>query len=156
MEPLFPLMVLSELTLEQLYDARLYVEIGMAALATKNWKPGQMQALKDLLPRMAGAVEADDPLLFTDLDWKFHLLIGEASGNEVLLSAYYMIKDMLRQYLEKTNYQSAVIATSLNYHQKILEAMEAGEQAAAERLMREHILIAKESLLSAMKKGEAG
>jgi len=154
MKPLFSLMVLSELSIEQLYDARLYVEVGMVSLAAKSRQFCKLEKLEAMLVEQRIAVEQEDDLAFTELDWQFHLLIGEASDNEVLLSAYMMIKDILKHYIKKTNRRPVVMSTSLGFHEKIVDAIARQDRDDAEALMRGHINNAKQSLLDSLKQAQ--
>nr|WP_319489285.1 FadR/GntR family transcriptional regulator [uncultured Caproiciproducens sp.] len=156
MKPLFSMMVLSELSLEQLYDARIYVEAGTASMAAKNRKTEHIVQLRQILVQQEKAIKAQDNQGFTELDWKFHLIIGEAADNEVLMSAYMMIKDILKFYLKATNRHLAVMQNSLRFHKEIVNAIEDQNCDSAESLMRNHITKAKQALLDMLREQEDG
>ncbi len=156
MKPLFSMMVLSELSLEQLYDARIYVEAGTASMAAKNRKPEHIVQLRQMLARQGETVEKEDGLAFTELDGAFHLKIGEAADNEILMSAYMLIKDILKHYLKKTNRYEAVMQNSLRFHGEIVDAIESRDCDSAESLMRNHIITAKQALQDMLKEQKEG
>lgn len=149
MQPLFPLMVLNSQDVAQLYDARACIEMGAVYEATGHITPEQILRLKKLLEKMGKASAAGDYDLFTDLDGQFHFLINEFSGNQVIVSIYFMVKDVLQHYIAKTNKRTTIISRSYEEHKKIVEAMESGNGKDASYAMREHIMHAKENLLAA-------
>lgn len=148
MKPLYPLMLLSNLSAEQLYDARLYIEIGNASLAAKNCN-GEMTEVKSVLAEMKHAIEKNDGVAFSTLDWKYHCLIGEASLNEVLMSAHMMIRDIVRLYIQKTDFKYEVMCLSLLYHERIVAAIESKNETLAGSLMKEHLEKSRDTILHA-------
>ena len=146
MKPLYSFMVVSDLDAGALYDARLYVEAGTAALAAKNCR-GEMTQIRNVLDKMRVAIDNEDKELFALLDWEFHCAIGEASGNDVLLNAYLMIRDIVKIYIKKTIFDYDVMERSHRYHRNILEAIEGNDERLAGELMKAHIEKSKDTVL---------
>ena len=149
MQPLFPLMVLNSQEVDQLYTARACIEMGSVYEAAGRMTEENLKQLKKLLEKMDRASETENYDAYTELDGQFHYLISELSGNQVIVSFYFMVKDVLQHYIAKTNKRTTVISRSLAEHKKIVEYMESGDRDRAMAQMREHIMQAKENLLNA-------
>lgn len=152
MKPLFSLVVFDSLSINQIYDARLYIEAGNASLASINRTEDELASLKDLIDRMRVAVREYDEENFTELDSAFHMTIGEASKNAILLGAYTTIRNILKGYIRRTNYSREAVKTSLDYHIKIVELIEAGNAQRAGEVMKIHIEASKQFLLAQLQK----
>ena len=148
MQPLYPLMVLSSQEVGQLYDARGYIEMGAVSAAVGRLSAEQAEQLEQLIAQSEKAVEREDYEAFNELDSLFHYLICEFSGNQVLLSVYYMIRDVLKIYIRKTNRRDVILSRSLADHKEIVALMKAGDRNTASLKLKEHIQRAKGNLLS--------
>ena len=152
MQPLFPLMILQSQEIGQLYDARGYIEMGAVYEATGHLTAEQRERLEQIIEQTEKASAEENYEAFTELDSLFHYLICEFSENQVLLSVYYMIRDVLKRYIRETNRGTTIISQSCADHKEIVRLMAAGDGNQASLKMKEHILRAKENLL----KAEAG
>lgn len=150
LQPLFPLLVLNDREVSELYMARAYIEMGAVTEAATHITPEQISQLKQLIREMERASKAEDNEAFTKLDSQFHYLLCEASDNQAILSIYYMIKDVLNYYIRQTNRATTVISTSLKEHKAVLDALLTGDTAEVSAAMKKHILHARDNLLSAL------
>ncbi len=152
LQPLFPLLVLNDREVSDLYMARAYIEMGAATEAVTHIKPEQTKVLGQLISEMEDAFKKGNNEAYTKLDSRFHFMLCEASDNQAILSIFYMIKDVLDYYIRQTNQAERVISTSLAEHKEIFKALQAGDTAAVSASMKEHILHARDNLLSALQK----
>jgi GntR family transcriptional repressor for pyruvate dehydrogenase complex len=146
-KPLLSAVIMDDLNVNQIYEARLYVELGNVHLAAQNHTAQQMEQLKELIVKMRYAADRYDSDFFSDLDADFHELIGKMSGNYILLTMYTTVKDILYNYIKKTNLSREAVLTSLGHHVKIMESIEMGDGTEASRVMEEHVEHAKNKLL---------
>lgn len=111
---------------------------GLAARVADDAAHAEMQAA---LNRMRdAAVGEDDPL---DADIAFHVAILSACKNRFFWSLRFMIEVALRFSIRISNQTKGVDRASVDDHEKILDAIVAGDQQAAEASMRALILESK-------------
>lgn len=156
MKPLFSMITFDKMSVHQIYDARLFIEAGTCALAAANRTDSQLAVLKGLIGKMKTAVSEFDSEAFSDLDAEFHLTIGEASGNDILLGAYITIKSILKSYIKKTNYARETVRASLDFHSAIVDLLEARNAVEAEDMMKRHIESSKRSLIKQLESMQQG
>jgi Transcriptional regulators len=148
MKPLYSMVAFDKITINQIYDARLYIEAGNASLAAINRSTEDLAKLKAWVEKMHFAVAEHDEDGFTNLDSIFHTSIAEISRNDILLGAYSIIKSILVSYIKRTNYSRETIKTSLDCHIKIVDFIEAQNAEEAGKAMKMHIETSKQSLLA--------
>jgi len=126
---------------EELLLARELIEGEIAALAAKNASDEQLQELARVMTDMQR--ETADNIEFHALDKRFHLLIGEMTGNSVL-------SDMAESLWNKrysplfihfeTYYAGREISVDMaNDHHKIVAAISARDVKAARKAMQSHL-----------------
>lgn len=124
-------------TQRKLFEVRRVLEPGLAGLAARRATAEQIEKLRAVLGEQEAQVQRGETGVREDT--AFHFLIAEATGNEVLLRIVDSLMDLLRKTREASLQRGDRPARSLTQHRAILDAIEARNQAAAERRMREHI-----------------
>lgn len=131
-------MVLGAVTFNELYETALLLEGGAARGAAQNARPADIEALR------ANVVEAravaDDPARIAELDTAFHRLVVQASRNRVLelarepaaLLFFPTTEAICREVPEGAG-------RMLKAHDKIIEAIAAGDADEAEAWMNRHV-----------------
>jgi DNA-binding GntR family transcriptional regulator len=133
------------------YEARLGIEPFAARLAAER-RPAA--ALKTMRAAIAEQQRARSPRTTYNAIRKYHLAAVEAAGNPHLVrfaESLWSGRIGLHVYLRQLSPE--MLAGDLEEHQAILGAVERGDGAAAERLVREHIAESLDRLLGAT--GEA-
>ena len=127
----------------ELYDVRILLEPHGARVAAEDTDPALLGEVKRILERMERAVGAPDEE-FLELDRDFHLAILAAlAPNRVLDAMLRDINSLLRSHwalIDLSRDHEAVVAQ----HRAIAEAIGAGDAAAAQGRMREHLAWARE------------
>lgn len=154
MQPLFSAIVLDNLSIEQIYGARIYVESGTACLAAKNATEEELKELDRLLDQMGHIVLSRDAVRFCEMDIIFHEFIGEISRNHILLATYKTIEDVLGNYITGNNLSMEIIECSHEYHKKIVTAIKSGNEREAREMMEKHIKLTQNSLIEYLSKGD--
>lgn len=122
-------------------EIRLAIEPAAAALAARVADDAARQDMQAALDRMRDAtVGEDDPL---DADIAFHVAILRACRNRFFWSLRFMIEVALRFSIRISNQTKGVDRASVDDHQKIFDAIAAGDQPAAEATMRALIVESK-------------
>jgi GntR family transcriptional repressor for pyruvate dehydrogenase complex len=134
-------------TMEELLDARLSLEVPIAGRAAAHASPEQLDQLEAAVEAAEGHKPGTPP--FNAADSEFHKVLGEASGNQLLLALTGWILDVLQPtlivHISGHVSQSAI----LDQHRAIVRAVRRGQPAAAERAMAAHI----EYLIERLKSG---
>ena len=141
LESLSPLLLMNKETTFELLEARLFIESALASLAAKKASPEDIGELGTMVQGMKKDLGEGDIEAFTEKDLGFHLLIANASKNRVLGRILQTIRDMLHQFIgEALVLIPGMARSALNYHGRILEAIEKHDAESAEKHMRNHIL----------------
>ena len=112
---------------------RLAVEPQAAALAAKSANSEKKAEIRHAVERMIAAENGDDDPLESDI--AFHTAILRASGNRFYAQLPEMISTALRFSIRMTNRQKGVRLASVEDHEKVCNAIMAGEASKAESRM---------------------
>lgn len=143
MKPIMPMLIIDNVKMTELFDARFYVETGTAFLAAQNYTGREIEKLKLMLPEMKKAQEDGNSVLYADFDTEFHLYIAQMSNNSILLRTYKTIRDILQLYLQNLNNYYPAVEASYNWHCKIADALSQKNAEKAKEYMGLHISEAK-------------
>jgi DNA-binding FadR family transcriptional regulator len=125
----------------EVMSARILVEAEVAALAAQNAQKKDLQAIRNGLKKMRQEVTQDQ--VPRHGDQAFHEGIAQACGNSVLLDTverFWQARngplfERLGDYFENPASWQAAIAE----HQRVLEAIEAGDSSGARKAMQKHL-----------------
>jgi GntR family transcriptional repressor for pyruvate dehydrogenase complex len=81
----------------------------------------------------------DDPQGFVQADVNFHLLIGRAASNSILMNALNLIRNLLQQWILGAVSVKGVAAKACAQHRRVLLAIKARDGAAARKAMAKHL-----------------
>ncbi len=129
---------------EELYAVRGALEGLAARLAAERVKAGLVDAevvdrLRGLIAEQAEAVQAGDLARFSRADLAFHNEVLAASGNETLTRSLEAIYAQILVLRLRTLNLADRAAPSVVEHTRVLQAIEAGDGAAAEAAARMHV-----------------
>ncbi|MFM9106519.1 MAG: FadR/GntR family transcriptional regulator, partial [Chloroflexota bacterium] len=122
-----------------LFELRLLVEPGIAALAAQRRTPAMAAALREQADLLASAAAAGDREASNAADAAFHRLLAAATGNPVVGQ---LVPGMMQVIGEERRASLAIpgqLERAAAGHRAILAAVEAGDPGAAERAMRQHL-----------------
>lgn len=125
--------------MEELLEARKVIESNTAMMAARNIDSEGLDYIENLLQKMEKSIKGGDFAAFSDMDYEFHLSIGKAAGNRILLKILENIKELLRYQLTTINRLPNVIKTSSLRHREIFDAMKKGDPDLAGSIMTQHI-----------------
>lgn len=123
----------------KVFEVREALESKAAELAASNARPEDIQLMEETLLAMESAIEQDDHQRVTEMDEKFHDIIGNSAGNSLL---FQMIEDICSVLTEA---RRAVLAMpgramrSLNEHWAVVEAIKSSNPHMAKHAMAQHI-----------------
>jgi GntR family transcriptional regulator, transcriptional repressor for pyruvate dehydrogenase complex len=124
-------------SMEELLDARLSLEVPLAGRAAVN-------ADADVVARLEAAVNAAEghppgTPPFNEADTTFHQILAEAAGNDLLRGLTGWILEVLQPSLIVTISDSVDADAILEQHRAILRAVRRHQRGAAEKAMAAHI-----------------
>ncbi len=126
----------SEKDLLRVMELRMCMEPLGAALAARRVTKAQLRELERGHRRL---LACGDPAEFAELDMAFHMLLTRANGNPLLENAMTLVKSFLMQQQILTSRAEWRRGKAGEFHGKILDAIRARDEFAAEDIMREHM-----------------
>ena len=140
-------------TLQDVYDARTYIEAPCAALLAQRRTEQDLVRLKEAVAQAKRLM--DDPQAFIRAHMEFHALVVELAGNQTLS----VLNGMVRHIIELANWSHVdldagspenVRANKRGFraHVRLVELVTAWRSAEAEALWRLHLQEAENYLLS--------
>jgi len=133
--------------LRQIFELRLYVEMGAAALAARRRTRGQMARIRTALSAMRRAVETDGDGVLADTE--FHHAIADAANNVYYRDFMIFLAERMRQSIAVARSNTAKSRGSPQVqkeHEAISAAIEAGDAEAASEAVRTHLVSAADRL----------
>jgi GntR family transcriptional repressor for pyruvate dehydrogenase complex len=127
----------SEADARELIEARMLIEVELAGLAAEHAKAEHLDELAAQLNRMIKA--KTDLEQFVQADVSFHLAIGRASANSILMNALHLIRNLLQQWVLTAVAEEGVPAKACLQHKRVLAAIRNKDAAAARKEMRKHL-----------------
>ena len=132
-------------TLQDVIEFRGVVEPAIAALAATRVTPAQLAELREILTAQERKVAGGQS--YADEDTRFHELIGDAAGNELLTTMLGVIWDVLRASRESWLQTNQRAHASIEAHHQIYEALAQHDAEAARRASADHIKAVGEGIL---------
>jgi len=117
-------------TLEELLDARLLLEVPLAGRAAFQADERDLEVLRAADPGSA----------------EFHRAIAAAAGNRMLQALTGWIVEVLQPSLHQALEGAIVESAIVEQHEALLQAIEKGDAARAERAMKDHLLYLRDVL----------
>ena len=145
LQPMFNLIDFGSFDIRTIYDARLYIETGSCRLAALNRSEEDLEALRALLDRMRAIRDSGEAaaLSIQEVDVQFHIRVACAANNEILKAAVVNLEQISMACAERIHKSHAVMERALKDHQRIYDAIAAGDPDAAQRAVVEHTLASK-------------
>lgn len=133
-----PILAQTKPDVKYFLEYRLVIEPEMAALAAERVTPEQLESMKQYLEKYEIAVCANDEQELLPNDSQLHYTIAIASANPLIIKTYEIIKDIYSLTLAQIVKDVGADA-GIKYHRRIVEAIAAGDAAAARENMRSHL-----------------
>jgi GntR family transcriptional regulator, transcriptional repressor for pyruvate dehydrogenase complex len=136
LRPLNTTLKLGSISYEEVSNFRDLLEVPVAQLAAKNRTERELEILHDVIEQEK-ATTSDDPQV-PELNARFHITLGEASGNRLLAAVVQTLhrSAMPLSYIETSK---DVGRDSVRHHIAIVKAVKAGDSAAAGEAMHSHL-----------------
>lgn len=133
---------LGQLSPRQLIELRLVLEPGWTALAATRADAGGLRQLQWTQDQLAHALSRKDLLAAAEADLQFHLLLAQLSGNPGLVAMARQLEHAIGHSLRLPFAWTGADDQPALEHADIVQAVCAGDGAAAASAMRAHLLSA--------------
>ena len=123
--------------LEDLKEARLQFEVGMARMAAQQATSAQIEQLRQLLEEHKASLHNPDLFLATDI--AFHRGIAAISGNPIYMAVSQAMLQWLEQFYHEAVRAPGAENTTLNEHVKLFECIADHNPDGAAKALTEHL-----------------
>jgi GntR family transcriptional repressor for pyruvate dehydrogenase complex len=124
-------------TRDQMFQARLVLEVAVAGLAARHAMPEDMIAVSEEATGMFASLDA--PQAFLGHDIAFHRAVAAASGNPILSALVNMVAEQFREQRQNSISRAQDLKEAAEEHRAIYVALRARDPERASRAMREHL-----------------
>jgi GntR family transcriptional repressor for pyruvate dehydrogenase complex len=124
-------------SMEELLDGRMFLEVPLAGRAAVNADESVFERLEAAIVDAEGHQPGTEP--FSVADARFHRVLAEAAGNDLLLAFTGWILEVLQPTLVAQLSVAIRGEAILDQHRAIARAVRRGQRGAAERAMAAHI-----------------
>lgn len=132
-------------TISDVIEFRAVVEPAIASLAATRISPAQLAELRELLAAQERRVAAGQS--YVEEDTRFHEVIGDAAGNELLTTMLGVIWDVLRASREEWLQTNTRAHASLEAHRRIYDSLAKHDADRAREAAHDHIKAVGEGIL---------
>src|SRR4029079_199816 len=125
-------------TSDEMFEARLALEMSIAGLAAERANSEDMAALAEEIAGMYASIEKPEQYLVHDM--QFHQTVAAASGNRILTALMNMVATILFDYRSKTVKRALDLKDSAEQHHNIYRAIREHNPESARQAMRVHLI----------------
>lgn len=129
----------ASMTPQALFEFRAVLEPAWTALAARRIDATGRERLEAIQRGMEDALKVCDLVMASDWDLQFHLCLADLSGNAGLASVAAQFRDQIGHSLRLPFSNPSGIWEPADEHRHIIDAILAGDAAAAEAAMRAHL-----------------
>ena len=140
-EPLSLLASLHGFTQNEMFEARLVLEVGVAGLAAEHTSPEQLATMAEEVTEMFASLE--DPTAFLLHDVRFHRAVAAGCGNRVLAALMEMVSAQFYELRKETISRARDLRESAEMHRRVYRAVRTRDSEAARAAMYEHLKTAQ-------------
>jgi DNA-binding FadR family transcriptional regulator len=134
--------------LEEAVEVRSLLEQQAAGLAARRRKPGDVRRLRELLERQRRASEAGDRVAYAEADAALHRAVVACTGNAFLTEIYEYLGGALKLSVSPGLWDQMLADEEIRHHAALVEAIAAGNAAAAECAAQALVEALRDALLS--------
>ena len=123
-------------------------------LAAQRISDGELAELRALHYEMMACFARRDLSGYYRINARIHAAINDAAKNPVLTSTYRSINARVQSLRFRTNQNEAKWKSAVAEHERMLEALTARDAAALRKVLVEHLLRKRDTVLELMRAGE--
>lgn len=139
-EPMRFMTLINNTSDEELFEARLIIEAGLAELAAERAASADLRALSVEIEAMRQTLDDPDVCLLHDV--RFHQAIARAAGNKVMSGVMDTIAQLLYHMRREAISRDSDLPDAIVWHEKVYEAIRKRDPKRAKEAMTGHLRIA--------------
>jgi GntR family transcriptional repressor for pyruvate dehydrogenase complex len=124
-------------TRDQMFQARLVLEVAVAGLAARHAASEDMITVSEEATGMFASL--DEPQAFLAHDIAFHRAVAAASGNPILSALVNMVAEQFREQRQDSINRARDLKEAADEHRAIYVALRTRDPERASRAMRDHL-----------------
>lgn len=140
------MLMLGQVSIEEIAEARLVIEPTLCALAAEKATPEDIARLEQINQTLKDLFDTGDP--FRENDPRIHTVIAEISGNKVLAITVKALMEIHAARMREIKLNQRVKKDILHYHEEIIGALKAKNKELAFEYMKKHVLSVRDALIS--------
>jgi GntR family transcriptional regulator, transcriptional repressor for pyruvate dehydrogenase complex len=117
-------------------DDRVMIETGAAVLAAERCNAADLEALRALVDRMAGAASFED---YRRADIRFHISLAEATRSPRLTATMTEVQGRMSELIAQIPHPEEVLTHSNAQHRRLVTLLKRRCSGEAVELLREHL-----------------
>jgi DNA-binding GntR family transcriptional regulator len=145
---------LAESDVEEIYGLLQVLEGYGAGLAAARITAKQLDQLESTCDR-ADRVSADEPERQSELNWRFHELVLEASGHERLQEIVRRLRSAMHPYRAVTLASEEFRTRCVPDHRRVITLLRTRDSAGVQQLMSDHIGAARDVTVAELRRRAA-
>ncbi|HLI05702.1 MAG TPA: GntR family transcriptional regulator [Ktedonobacteraceae bacterium] len=134
--------------IHEIYDLRGALEVLALRLAAPHLSHDDLKAHLEELRAVEAELETHPVLHFLQVDIRFHMLITRASGNARLMHSLSLLRSQICMFQMQDTLYPRRMEIALHDHERVLQALLAGNVDEAAEFLARHIHNAKEGVLA--------
>jgi DNA-binding GntR family transcriptional regulator len=145
---------LTETDVLQAFEMLAGLEAMSGELAAQRISAAQLAELKALHYEMLACFERGDLSGYYRLNARIHIAINDAAGNPLLTKTYREINSRVQALRFRTNQNRTKWRQAVMEHEDMLQALETHDAAAMRRILTEHLLHKRDTVVELLRNGE--
>lgn len=141
---------LSMKDIADVFEIRAALEGLAAGLAAERITEEELEELERLLVKIGECIQSDDLNAVIEQDTEFHEVLFKATRNERLEQIVSNLREQIQRYRTASLSSPGRMKVALEEHKQIVEALSERDVEKAQRLAREHIENAENSMLEVL------
>ncbi|TLM98749.1 GntR family transcriptional regulator [bacterium] len=138
---------LSMKDIADVFEIRAALEGLAAGLAAERITEEELEELERLLVKIGECIQSNDLNAVIEQDTEFHDVLFKATRNERLVQIVSNLREQIQRYRTASLSSPGRMKLALEEHKQIVEALSERDVEKAQRLAREHIENAENSML---------
>ena len=122
---------INDISLEEVHEARVAIEVQNARLAARKATPEDLAKIKNILDKTESSDDHNERHALSAL---FHKAIAEATHNQILIASFSMIYEAIYQKTKHANTKAS------KGHKDVYEAIASGDPIKAAQVMEAHLM----------------
>ena len=140
--------------IEEIYDLRVMLESYGILHSAGHITSMRRERLLGMLTEMETFLDKGDVQAYTSVDEKLHNQIVHLGDNSLINDTYDRVRSMNQQFRILSLMDQQRFSDSLDEHRKIVHALVTGDLKRADDINREHLELARQTILKRMKNKE--